>query len=349
MNDIAAHDPVMVTGASGYIGSWIVRYLLEEGFTVHGTIQNLKQVNQSIHLTQCADEVNGKLKLFEADLIQADSFAEAMRNCKTVIHTASPFSIKVKDPVQELIRPAVDGTENVLKTVNQISSVRRVVLTSSLTAVYGDAIELVDKPDGWFDERDWNLVADVEYQPYAYSKTLAEKKAWVLAEAQSRWTMVALQPGLVLGPTMSTLKDNFSTRFGLSLVNGQTRWGVPDFFYTVVDVRDVAKAHVLAALNPEVTGRCIVGNETLGILEMAAFLRTEFGKKYPLPKRTLPPWVFYFLGSRYGVSWKYILRNYGYPVRVNNLKSLEELGLTHRPVRETLIDQVVDFEQKGWI
>jgi len=349
MAEIDNTAPVLVTGASGYIASWIVRFLLEGGYAVHGTVRDMRQGQKFGHLYEIAKKEKGSLRLFEADLLDDGAFRKAMEGCAVVIHTASPFQLRVKDPKKDLVDPARKGTLNVLTTVNELETVQRVVLTSSVAAVYGDAIELADKPNGLFTEADWNLRADLDNQPYNFSKTIAEKEAWALAEAQERWSMVALQPGFVLGPSLSDRTDSTSTDFMLSMVNGNFKSGVPDLYFGIVDVRDVAQAHIRAAFNPEASGRHILTADELGVLEMGAVLRTEYGKKYPLPRRVLPRWLLYTAGPFRGYSWKYIGRNVGYPVRFDNSYSMEDLGMTYRPVSETLIEQVHDFERRGMI
>jgi len=349
MADIDSSAPVMVTGASGYVASWIVRFLLEGGYTVHGTVRDKRQGQKIGHLYALAKSAKGSLRLFEADLLHEGAYHQAMEGCSVVIHTASPYKLNVKSPQQDLVDPARKGTLNVLNTVNEVAAVQRVVLTSSVAAVYGDAIELADKPNGLFTEEDWNLRADLNNQPYNFSKTIAEKEAWALAEAQERWSMVALQPGFVLGPALSNRTDSTSTDFMLSMVNGNFASGVPDLYFGIVDVRDVAQAHIRAAFNPDASGRHILTADELGVLEMGAILRTEFGKKYPLPRRVLPKWLLYVTGPFQGYTWKYIQRNVGFPVRFDNTYSMEDLGMTYRPVAETLIEQVHDFERKGMI
>ena len=135
-------SPVLVTGATGYIASWIVKKLLERGFTVHGTVRNLNDLQKIEHLLQLRAEYPGRLMLFEADLMKEESFDEAMEGCEIVIHTASPFFVQhIKDPDKQLIQPAQLGTRNVLLTANQHPTVKKVVLTSSVAAIYGDAAD----------------------------------------------------------------------------------------------------------------------------------------------------------------------------------------------------------------
>ena len=341
--------PVLVTGASGFIGSWVVKYLLEAGYVVHGAIPSMQEAYKVMHLTQLASKLKRSFILYEANLLNKESLASAIKGCSTVIHIAAHMWAQEKKITREAIQYAVEGIQNLLATANTEESVTRVVFTSSLSSLFGDAIELADKEGGIFSEQDWNLGADQKYLPRAYAITRAEKSAWVMAQAQDRWSLVTLQPGLVMGPTLSRDTESASARFGLSLVNGQSRWGVPDIYLGLVDVREVARAHVLAAFQTEASGRYPLCSEVLGILEMAALIRTEYGKKYPLPKRTLPRWIIYLFARRFGYSAPYIKRNLGFPIRINTLRSTDELGVVYRSVVETLTDQMRAFEEKGML
>lgn len=125
-----------------------------------------------------------------------------MAGCELVMHTASPFLLQgVTDAQESLVRPALEGTRNVLDSVNRTESVKRVVLTSSVVAIYGDARESRDVPGGVFTEDQWNTTSSVDHQPYSYSKTVAEQEAWKYQKAQNRWDLVTIHPGLVLGPS----------------------------------------------------------------------------------------------------------------------------------------------------
>src|SRR5699024_725188 len=108
-------QPILVTGANGYVASWIVKYLLKEGYIVHGTVRDPANKAKVGHLEKLADASPGTLKLFAADLLANGSFDEAMMGCELVMHTASPFVFKgITDPAAQLVLPAVEGTRNVL-------------------------------------------------------------------------------------------------------------------------------------------------------------------------------------------------------------------------------------------
>jgi nucleoside-diphosphate-sugar epimerase len=246
--------PVLVTGASGYIGSWIVRLLLEAGRTVHGTVRNPQKTSGLEHLHKLSDDHPGRLRLFKADLLEPASFDEATDGCDLVMHTASPFLLSgFKDAQEALVRPALEGTRNVLDTVNRTQSGKRVVLTSSVVAIYGDARESRDVPGGIFTDEHWNTTSSVDHQPYPYSKTVAEQEAWRYQKAQERWDMVTIHPGLVLGPALTNASDSASLSTMKQFTDGTLLTGAPALTMGVVDVRDVAMLTCVPALPPRPT------------------------------------------------------------------------------------------------
>jgi hypothetical protein len=135
---------VCVTGANGFIASWVVTLLLEAGYTVHATVRNLDDTAKYAHLLGMPG-AEGRLKMFAADLLVPGSFDAAIAGCTVVQHCASPFFFTSSDPERELIRPAVEGTANVLRSAIAAPTVRRVVATSSVAAVY-----LTGKPHDHF-------------------------------------------------------------------------------------------------------------------------------------------------------------------------------------------------------
>lgn len=346
-NSMSLTSPIAVTGASGFIASWVVKYLIEQGLTVHATVRNPEDSAKTAHLDALANAGPGKLRLFKADLLEPEGFAAAFEDCSVVFHLASPFRIQgIKDAQRELIQPALSGTRHVLEAVNHCSSIQRVVLTSSIVAIHCDA---ADHPTIALNEEQWNETASESYQPYAYSKTLAEREAWKIAKSQSRWSLATINPGFVIGPSLSTRVDSTSVDLMLQLVDGRTKNGIPDIRLAAVDVRDVAKAHLLAADLATPQGRYLVADAVASFPELAAILRELYGEKYPLGKATLPKALMYLVGPFMGFSWRYVKRNFGVSYLIDNSKSRNQLGLTYLPTRQTLKDTVDQFERLGLV
>lgn len=340
--------PIAVTGASGYIASWIVKELLEQGRTVHATVRDPGKASSVAHLKRVAEKAPGTLKLFKADLLAEGSFDEAVQGCEVVIHTASPFVITgFTDAYEALVRPAVEGTRNVLNAVERTGTVKRVVLTSSVASVYGDNCDAASRPGNRLTEADWNTTSSVDHQPYQYSKVAAEKEAWKMhkAQKQPRWQLTCINPSLVMGPSLTTQSQSTSISTMLDMGRGKMRTGVPKLEFGLVDVRDVAHAHVLAAEKAEVLDRYITNEATYSLLDMAGILRQDF-PQYPLPNSTVPKAVVWLVGPWLsGVTRDFISKNVGYRVELDNTRSRQQLGLKYRPMRETLsamMSQLID-------
>ncbi len=350
MEKVDKSKPVLVTGATGYIASWVVKYLIDEGFTVHATVRDTSNNEKNAHLYNIGEKGPGELKLFEADLLRDGSFAEAMEGCGLVMHTASPFFIQgIKDAQKQLIDPAVNGTRNVLETASQTETVSRVVLTSSIAAIYGDAVDKFKTRNGVFTEKDWNTSSSLTHQPYSYSKTLAEREAWKIAENQDRWDLAVINPGFVMGPSLSKRTDSTSIDFMLSMVNGKFAMGVPDFYFAMVDVREVARAHVNAGLREEASGRHILVAETVNALDVADMLRDKFDKRFKIPKRKLPDFMIYLFGPLQGFGWKHLRKNLGIPYYFDNSYSKTDLGIEYWPIRQTLAEHVEQLDNDNLI
>ncbi|WP_322866807.1 NAD-dependent epimerase/dehydratase family protein [Aquicoccus sp. G2-2] len=337
MFEIDLKRPALVTGASGYVAGWIVKGLLEAGATVHAAVRD-PQSQKVAPLKTMAEATPGTLRLFAADLLDNGSYADAMKTCGIVFHTASPFSLNVDDPQKELIDPALLGTRNVLEEVNRTSSVTRVVLTSSCAAIYTDACDTTNAPGGRLDESVWNETASLDYQPYSYSKTLAEREAWKIAKAQSRWDLVVLNPSMVMGPASHGVPSSESFNIMRQIGNGTFRMGAPRLGLGMVDVRDLAQAHLAAAYLPKAEGRNIISAHETNLLELAMCLRERFGADYPLPRRALPKWLLWLAGPSQGIERKFVARNVNFPWRADNSKARLSLGLSYRPMKETMED-----------
>ena len=275
----------MVTGATGYFAGWLVKRLLDEGMTVHAAVRDVNNSEKLKYLNTLAKDAPGEVKYFEADLLKEGSYAAAMAGCQVVFHTASPFKINVSDPQKELIDPAKLGTRNVLEEVNRTPSVKRVVLTSSCAAISGDNADLENTPNGAFTEEVWNTSSSFEHQPYSYSKTVAEREAWDIAEKQSRWDLVTINPTLVIGaginPHGTSESFNMIKQFG----DGTMKAGAPMLGFGVVDVREVAEAHFKAAFTPEAQGRYIVSGHNTDFPSMAETLLEKYGERFQFQEK----------------------------------------------------------------
>jgi nucleoside-diphosphate-sugar epimerase len=230
-----------------------------------------------------------------------------------------------------------------------VNTVKRVVLTSSVASIFGDNAEIEDTTDGMFTEQHWNNTSSVAHQPYSFSKVAAERKAWEIHNHQpdpaKRWDLVTINPGLVLGPALTKQTQSTSISVMQDLGSGKQLTGVPDLEFGLVDVRDVARAHIAAGFTPDAEGRYIVCAGTYSLLTMAEILKKQF-PKYPLPKTLLPKALVWLVGPiAAGVSRRFVKLNVGYSIGFDNSRSRQNLQIQYRPIKETLqqhFQQMID-------
>lgn len=331
---------ILVTGATGYIGSWIVKNLLTAGYHVRITVRDKSNTRKYTLLQEAAAESQGALAVYEADLLKPGSFNEAATGSDVIIHVASPFTLRFKDPLKELIDPAIQGTENVLAAASTTTTVKKVVLTSSVVAVHGDNIDMQEKGLSEFTENDFNDTSSPTHQPYPYAKVKAELTAWDIAEQQEQWQLVVMNPGFVMGPPLSADTNSESIQFMKDMLKGKFLSGAPHLEFGFVDVRDVARAHILALEKENANGRHILVERVMDFMSFAKIIKTMYPGKYPLPFMNSPKLILYMFGWAFGVTTKFITRNIGYHIKFNNTKSKEELGLVYLPLETTVKDMI---------
>lgn len=350
MTTIDKTKPVLVTGATGYVAGWLIKKLLEEGFTVHAAVRNPDNTSKLEHLNKIAANSTGSIKYFKSDLLVDGSYKTAMEGCELVYHTASPFITDVKDPQKDLIDPAVKGTANVLNTAKEVASVKRIVLTSSVAAIYTDATDCAAAPNGTLTEELWNTTASLDYQPYYYSKTLAEKKAWEIEKTQQQWDLVTINPSFVLGPMLNptgTTSESFNILKQIG--DGTFKSGAPKLGIGLVDVRDVAEAHYQAGNNPAAKGRYITSGHNTDMFEITQALLPKFGDTFPLPKSAAPKWLLMLIGPFINktLTRRFIKNNVNQPWSADNSKIKRELGIEFKAIKTTMEDSFQTLVDAG--
>lgn len=263
-------DKLLVTGSSGFIGSHCIIDLLNHGYQVKGTVRDLNRVGPLLSILKENSKYTKNLEFAEAELTDPLCWEKAMQGCSGVIHIASPVPvIQPKDP-DEVIRPAREGTINVLTAAKKMN-IKRVIQTSSVAAVWGKPGE----GSRIYSESDWTDTNDPKQSPYNLSKTFAEQAAWELIKEQGGPELVVINPSIVLGPALE--KDyGSSLELIFKILKGQFPL-VPKLGFEVVDVRDVAVLHRLAFESSESSGRRFLCSSGFRwIKEMSIYLRENF-------------------------------------------------------------------------
>ncbi len=268
-----------------------------------------------------------------------------MQGCRVVFPTASPFALDTEDPQEELIDPAVNGTANVLTSANATETVERVAVTSSCATIYGDNADLDAAPNGVFDEAVWNTSSTLTHDPYSLSKTLAEKKAWEMAGAQDGWRLVTCNPAMVMGPGVKIHGSSESMGLLKHMSDGALSSGMPDLRVGAVDVRDLAEAYLRAGFLPDAEGRHVLVGIDTTMPMMVDALEPRWQGKLKLPSRVAPKWLLWLAAPFVGLSRTFVSKSIALPWVSDTAKSREQLGLSDRPLAETLNDfaqQLVD-------
>lgn len=343
---MARSDPsVLVTGVSGFIGAEVAKQLLQAGYRVRGTTRDVNKAVQDAHLTSL-DGAQERLELVEANLLDPESITEAMTGCAIVLHVASPYALDVEDPQRDLVDPAVNGTLAILNAAAQTHTVKRIVLTSSFVAVMGNPDQTM------FSEADWNETASLTHNAYAYSKTVAERSAWdFMTEETRQFDLVVINPPQVFGPTLVP-RANQSHEWFIGLTNG-SQPAIVGYDFPMVDVRDIAKVHILAMQHQKASGRYVPSSGNFTHRQVADIGR-ELGMadKYKMPRLRLDGRIggaiarASLIVQPKGIR-QWLLDTVGRRIEADNTKTIDEFDIEFIPVEVSIADTWVDLDRWG--
>jgi nucleoside-diphosphate-sugar epimerase len=316
-----------VTGGSGFIAGWCIAQLLDEGHEVVATIrspQREPEVRAAVGATSTSP-----LSFGIADLSHDDGWDDALAGCDVVLHVASPMSAGDADA---MIADALDGTLRVLAASDR-AGVRRVVMTSSCAA----ATPIGSQLSGTVDEGCWTDADEPGLTAYRRSKALAERAAWSFAADDPSFSLTTVLPAAVFGPARSPSALGPLGLIG-ALLDGSAM-AIPRLGFEIVDVRDVAAAHLLAMTSPEAEGqRFIVSGELLWFGDIADILRANLGADAAsVPSATLTDDEFRVLAET-SPQLAGLLPLLGRDLEHSSAKAHRELGWRSRPATETIVD-----------
>ncbi|KAI6190452.1 NAD dependent epimerase/dehydratase family protein [Aphelenchoides bicaudatus] len=349
MNSPRSEDSpvVLVTGASGYVALHCVQQLLQHGYKVRGTVRSLHNENKVAPLRQM-ERASELLELVEGDLMHADEWPKIITGCTYILHVASPWPIVADESTIEI---AVTGTMNVLKAAVQFPEVKKIVLTSSCAAV-NDGHKNNERV---FAEDCWTDLSSKKVENYARSKTMAELEAWKFwnsLESETRYQLTVLNPTFITGPVLSTVEHGSETIIG-RMMNFSTFLAAPRACLGVVDVRDVARAHLLAMTNPKTDGeRILITHERpTWFKDMRNWLAEEFkGHGYVLSPLTVPNWVVrLYAKTNLDKQSTAIVHRLGPELRFSNQKSKDLMSMTYIDPKKSVVDMMYSMIEKKMV
>ncbi|KAI0631858.1 NAD-P-binding protein [Trametes polyzona] len=353
---ISPHSKIIVTGANGYIGLWVVYELLKRGYSVHAAVRSTTKVETlTAILRRRLPEASDRLTGFVVPDITADqAFDEAMRGVEGVIHTASPVTDSMNTP-EAYIEPAVNGVSSVLGSALRSKSVRRVVITGSI----GGVANSIDPPPGVHTEDHWNDVAIQVVEEkggdapgivmYDASKTLSERAAWAFMaahEPEAHFDLCVINPSYTFGPVIDDTLSSPSALSVTPLLMYKMVFATPappdrqPKRLNYVDIRDVTEIHIRALEVEEAGGERIIVNSEVASWDDWLHAAARLGVA-----DVDEPEV-----DREAVADESLAESDRpeYPFFAND-KVKRIFGIKMRTVPDTMEGVVRDFRERGWL
>ena len=336
----------VVTGASGYIGSHVVANLLARGEPVRATVRDVSDPDRVAHLRALPIAEGGNLEIVEMDLFDSDSVDSAIAGCSDLIHTAATVVVRSRDPQRKIVDPSVIGTKNVVSAVEKSGTIKRIVHTSSTAAI---------RPMDWQDgtvltTETWADDATLEENPYGLAKVSAERliRDWhATQDEENRPRLVTIHPCMVFGPPMSPRHLRGSLAILMAMVRREVPLNLP-MQINIVDVRDVAEAHVRALRGGEDMGRYLTVSGEMMMNDIAKSLKVAH------PERRWATWeapywlaiVVSVFHPKIDVSWA--RRHLRKKLYWDATPAEDELGMTWRVPLQSILDTTPPILENGW-
>jgi nucleoside-diphosphate-sugar epimerase len=325
---------ILVTGASGFVGKWCVVKLLEKGYRVRGTVRSEAKaalVRKTV-AGLVGEAAADRLDLVEADILADAGWPEAMAGVDAVMHVATVIRGDEPKDSSVVVRPAVEGTERVLRMAHQ-AGIRRVILTSSIATVgYGHGQTTGRRV---YDETYFTKLEDMRWTwAYCVGKTRAERAAWDYARANGM-ELTTIHPGAIIGPA---LDEDASISVGMvsGLLDNSTP-ALPSNGFSIIDVRDVADMHVAALEHPESIGqRYLATAEYMPFPKVAAIVQELYPDR-KIVQRTVPDWVIRLV-ARFGGPARQIINDIGNEKIFDGSKGEKMMGRPYISGRQSIKD-----------
>ncbi|MEM0518227.1 NAD-dependent epimerase/dehydratase family protein [Aequorivita flava] len=271
---------VGIIGGSGFIGSYITKEFLEQGYSVKVSVTDIKKSEKYQHLFNLKN--SDTLNISPLKVENLSDLKDFISDCEIVIHGGTPFQLDVKDPQSELFEPTIKGTENFLAAAKEAPSIEKVVFIASVAA-YNTNFPLPaggKKPQDTFNESDTPFISE-ESHPYAQAKYIANQtvEKFINQHPNLSFEITSVSPVGVMGKSLSNREDSTSTGLQFLIKNKiapnpfiQMLYDT-DTEFALVDVGDVAQAIYKAATTNGLHGKnYLLSSESYRISDMNLML-----------------------------------------------------------------------------
>lgn len=336
-------DLILVTGASGFVGKWCVVKLLEKGYRVRGTVRSdakATQVRETVSGIVGADAMS-RLELVKADILDDKGWPEALAGVTAVMHVATV--IRGDEPRDQslVIRPAMEGTERILKAT-LAAGIKRLILTSSIATVgYGHGQTSGTRT---YDETYFTNLENMRWTwAYCIGKTKAERFAWAFAKEHGL-EMTTIHPGAIIGPA---LDEDASISVGMvgGLLDNSVP-ALPSNGFSIVDVRDVADMHVAALEKPEAIGQRYLATAEYMPFPQVAKVVQELYPDRKIVQRAAPDWAIRLVAMLGGPA-RQIINDIGNVKIFDGRKGEALMGHAYIGARQSIKDTAEAFIKFG--
>ncbi|KKK11994.1 hypothetical protein P175DRAFT_0501510 [Aspergillus ochraceoroseus IBT 24754] len=349
MSSSPSNTLVLVTGGSGFVGSYCIIALVNHGYQVRTTIRNVSKspaVVESLKNGGLSDADLERVSFVAADLSKDKGWDKAVEGCTYVLHVASPLPTEEPKDENEVIIPARDGTLRVLKAARR-AGVKRVVLTSAFNAI-GYGHPQMKKP---FTEEYWSDIENTKQSAYVKSKVIAERAAWayVKSDEGAGLELTSVNPVAIFGPVLG--KDlPGSIHLIQRLMNGEMP-GSPQLYMSIVDVRDVAELEVLAMTSPAAKGERFLAVSPPGSMmnEYAVIIKKRLPQySQKLSVKSLPNMLMRFM-ALFNKQIAGFVSELGKEKPSSNDKAVRLLGWKPRDREETMVATAETLVKYGFV
>ena len=326
---------ILVTGASGFVGSAVVRHLLKAGHQVRALVRS---TSSRINLADLRAEI------VEGDLRDVESLIRAMTGLRYVFHVAADYRLWARNP-QEIVRTNVEGTRNLMTTARR-AGVERIVYTSSVAT-------LKARPDGKASDETFPLEAQSAVGAYKYSKVVAERLVESMV-AEQKLPAIIVNPSTPIGP--GDVRPTPTGRIIVEAAAGRMPAYV-DTGLNLVHVDDVAAGHLAALQNGRIGERYILGGQDVLLGDMLREIARQAGRAPPrlrLPRQLIFPIAYGAQAVAHFTGREPFVTTTGLRLAKDHMfftsaKADREIGYRARPYSEAIGDAISWFRQHGYL